>query len=432
MKSTIKISLIMTGDELMSGDITDTNSTAIAQSLSQLGLRIWKRTTVGDNSALLSQEFCKMAEENDLVIVNGGLGPTIDDYTSEAAAKAVKQNLKEHPAALAHLKDCERLRGLTLNSANLKQAILPEEADILPNRIGTAVGFRLKIQNCLFYFTPGPPHELFPMMEEVILPHIQEQFPNLEESQTFRLFSFGLGESNIQNRLTPHLHSGIFETTQLGFRAAPPYVEIKVTGTGEQISHIQNQILPLIQKEIGDHLFSQGSIQSLPDQVRQLLTEQKKKLTIAESCTGGLISSQLTQLSGASQVFTAGVVAYDYPSKSTFLGIQLKELENFGAVSEEITRRTVERMLQKTEADYALAVSGIAGPEGGTKEKPVGTVFIGWGNQEQIQVRKLQIRGDRQRFQLFAATTAFDLLRRSLSKQRTDAPYFFDQLSPKT
>ncbi|MGK0288922.1 MAG: nicotinamide-nucleotide amidase [bacterium] len=424
----LKVCLILTGSEIMSGEVVDSNSAEIAQSLSKIGLTIWKKVTVGDDLPDLVEAFVQVSKESDIVIVNGGLGPTVDDCTAEAAALSTISQLEENQEALNHLKSLAKTSRISLNQSNLKQAQLPQGARTLANPIGTALGFAMKINHAEFYFTPGVPKELYKMIDEVIVPDILEKHPNINERITLVFTCFGLGESQIQEKINKQVPEEYFQDLDLGFRVNFPYVEIKLTYAKtfqeETLKHIIHEIKSIFY----GYLIHEGKSYH-PEFIQFRLLQEKKTVAVAESCTGGKIAAKITSVSGASKIFHAGFIVYSNSIKHSILDVGEELLEKFGAVSKPVVEAMIEGTLLQSKSDYAIAISGIAGPEGGSPEKPVGTVFIAWGSKDKILTRQLQIKGNRKRFQELASVTALDLFRRELLGMDTDCPYYFDQLS---
>ena len=404
------IALLLTGHELMTGDTVDTNSAMISRHLLETGILVAEKCTVGDEPDALKKSLLRLSQEYDGVIVNGGLGPTEDDLTASIIADLCGAPLVENAEALAHVDAwCER-RGIQANSANLKQAWLPGNADLIPNPIGSAVGFSLSLGNCLVLTTPGVPSEL-----EAMLPTVTTMLVTaVGGSETYiqRIQTFGVGESTIQ-QWANELGDGWPSSVTLGFRAGLPQLELKLTvATAEQVPD-QKRAYELLASRFGDHILGEKDAR-LAQVVQALLRDQKKMMTTAESCTGGLIASMVTREPGSSAVFEAGLVTYANSAKNQLLGVGEKVLNTEGAVSEPVVRQMLLGALERAGADIGVAVSGIAGPDGGTADKPVGTVWIAWGTREDLRTHRAQIPGSRSLFQGLVAAVALDLIRRHL------------------
>ena len=417
------VQLLLTGNEIMSGDTVDSNSAMIAQRLSELSLTVWRKVTVGDDRKLLESELRQMTETADLVIVNGGLGPTIDDLTAEILAAAAGVEIEEHPGAVAHLEHWCAQRNLPLNDANRKQALLPAGCRLIPNDIGSAVGFELNINNCRIQCTPGVPSELARMLDHMI-EGLGGELDTAPERETLRLQTFGLGESSAQQLIADNVPDWP-EEVELGFRAGAPQMEIKLSINAHAHRPLQQQCLEHLQRLFGDHIIGTGDT-LLAERVLELLREQGKTLATAESCTGGLIASMLTRIPGSSDGFHAGFVTYANDIKHRILDVSESTLEQHGAVSEAVGLEMARGAKSKANADYAVAVSGIAGPGGGTEDKPVGTVWLAWGSRESLHTRCLCWPVERTLFQTMVAAAGLDMVRRTLLGLASE-PRYFDQ-----
>lgn len=419
--NTPRIQLLLTGNELMSGDTVDSNSAMIAQRLQALALDVYRKVTVSDDSALLEEQLLQMCAGSDAVIINGGLGPTIDDLTAEILASAAGTQLAESPEARAHVLDwCEK-RGAQANAANLKQAWLPEGAEIIPNPIGSAVGFQLEIQGCLVLCTPGVPGELRAMLDTVI-DTFQHRFGVDGQVDILRLQTFGIGESNAQQKIADANFNWPAEV-DLGFRAGAPQMEIKLSVRSKSDLIERDRCEQQLRTLFGDHIIGSGDT-TLAAAVLSLLQDRGHKLTTAESCTGGLIASMLTREPGSSAAFEAGFVTYANSIKQSVLNVPTDVLELHGAVSEPVVVAMAEGAIKASAADYAIAVSGIAGPDGGTEDKPVGTVWLAWGPAGDIQTRCLCWPVERTLFQTMIAASGLDMIRRLLLDLDSEPRYF--------
>lgn len=412
----MRINLLLTGDELMSGDTVDSNSAMIARQLIPLGWSIQQKITVGDHMERLVSAMQTLTLDSDVLLINGGLGPTIDDLTAEAVATAAGIGLAEHPIALAHLESWCASRGIGLNAANRKQAMLPQGCDIVANPVGSAVGFALQINNCWVICTPGVPRELEAMLGTEILPLLQNKFPT-GVTRVKRFALFGTGESALQQKISDSIPDWPQEVS-LGFRAGFPLLELKLTTQNAAADTVLNPLIERLQPLIADFLLAEVPLGStgvsMPAELVALLLKFGKQITVAESCTGGLIAAQLTGIAGVSQVFPGGFVTYSNDMKHTVLGVDKSVLREHGAVSEAVVREMAAGALRISRADYAVAVSGIAGPDGGTAEKPVGTVWIAWGRTDNIKALQLYVPMGRAMFQQYVAAVAMDLVRRDL------------------
>ena len=405
-----KVALLLTGNELMSGDTVDSNSSRIAIALGERQIAISKKITVGDDQELLRESLRALCQDAGVVIINGGLGPTEDDLTADVVADVLGERLTDHPKAIKHLEEwCEK-RGLELNASNLKQAHLPESADIVDNPIGSAVGFAVEIGESLVITTPGVPVELTAMLPEIG----QRVAQRVGSGTTYirRLQTFGIGESTIQE-LVNERNQDWPEGVVLGFRSGLPQLELKLQVDDEALLEKRDQAEQLLLELIGDHVIGEDSDQ-LAMALQRVLVEKRMTLTTAESCTGGLIASLITKEAGSSQVFGAGFVTYANTAKQQVLHVSEETINSHGAVSEGVVRAMLLGALTKANADIGIAVSGVAGPGGGSEDKPVGTVWLAWGTKDKNEAIRLQIPGSRERFQILVAAIGLDLMRRQL------------------
>ena len=423
----MNIQLLLTGNELMVGDIVDSNSAMIAKSLKQIGANVSRKVTVADDLPMLTNEIRQISKQANVLIINGGLGPTIDDLTAQALALAADLPIETHSDALAHLKQWGAHRGQTLTEANLKQAELPQGCTVIPNPVGSAVGFSLPLNDCLIFCTPGVPKELKEMLHSQIIPALQPEYHSCLKIKRFSVF--GIGESTLQEIINRHFPNWPSEI-ELGFRAASPLLELKLTCTSNvhtsQLELMTNQIKKLLGSHIIEEIGSQP--QSLASIVLNLLTTRNETITTVESCTGGLIASLITEVSGSSAAFEAGYVTYSNQMKEAMVGVKGTTLAANGAVSEDVVREMALGAIAHSKANYAVAVSGIAGPTGGTKDKPVGTVWIAWGSAKKIQTQQMRINADRKYFQVAVAHRALDLTRRFILNDQS-SPHYIEPLS---
>jgi nicotinamide-nucleotide amidase len=425
----LTVTLLMTGDELMTGDITDTNSVMIAQYLKDIGLEITKKVTVADDLALLSAEIKSLSAVSDILVVNGGLGPTIDDLTAQALAAAANVNLEKNQQAISHLIQWTTRRNSPLNTPNLKQAILPIGCEIVANDVGSAVGFKMNLNHCNVICTPGVPSELKHMLMQHILPLLVSELPTEQHIQVRRLQIFGIGESALQALIDKALPEWPSEI-DIGFRAASSSLELKFTTRSKQALSNKQLWLDRIKVLLGDHVLEEivTTSRSLAEIVVDELRQQKLTVTTAESCTGGLIASEITSIAGASSIFEAGYITYSNNMKNQMIAVPTQTLEQHGAVSKATVIAMANGALAAANSDYAIAVSGIAGPAGGSKEKPVGSVWIAWGNQQKMHAQYFCISGSRHYFQKTVAYRSLDLLRRMLINSN-EIPHYSNDLA---
>lgn len=418
----MKISYLLTGNELMSGDTVDSNSAYISQSLKDINLAPIIKKVVGDDLPLLISSIQELAEVSDVLIVNGGLGPTVDDLTALALSEATMSPLVRNTEAFKHLEGWAAPRGFVLTQSNLKQADLPEICDVIDNPHGSAVGFRCLYKDCLVLCTPGVPSELKPMVEEHLLPLIKQHGGVESTNQITRLRLFGITESGLQdivNETFPDWPADV----ELGFRVQLPLIEVKLATVGKENLGLNQQWTEKFCQHFSDYIIGRDGLR-LSQALNNALSDSAKVISLAESCTGGAIASGITSEAGSSGVFAAGFVTYSNSIKHSVLGVSEQTLQEHGAVSEAVVREMVSGALRVSGADIALATSGIAGPTGGTESKPVGSIWIAWGDNNAIKARWFFLPIGRLGFQRTATALAMDLVRRELLGLATDVDYF--------
>tara|TARA_R110002072_G_scaffold140765_9_gene285245 strand:+ start:7426 stop:8706 length:1281 start_codon:yes stop_codon:yes gene_type:complete len=418
----MRVNLLLTGNELMTGDILDSNSAMIARLCFDQGIQIALKSTIPDDFQLLINEIERLSQSADILIVNGGLGPTSDDLTAEALARVLGRDLAIHREALAHLEAWSLKRNYPLTEANKKQAYLPQNIDLVANETGSAVGFKVKHNECLIICTPGVPHELKTMMVKEILPVLSSKLPDNIQPKRVRYRIFGYGESNLQQAIHEH-YPDWPEQIELGFRASMPLLELKLKVNRKEDHVLLEEWKLKIEHLLAAHIVTQGD-RSLAEVVVQLLAQKGLKVSCAESCTGGKIASMITEVSGSSQVFEAGFVTYANHIKTSVIGVSENVLNEHGAVSEPVVRQMLSGALTVSGADIGVSVSGIAGPSGGSDEKPVGTVCLAWGTQQKMHSHQFYFPGNRLFFQKIVSALALDLIRRELLNIDEAADYF--------
>ena len=378
----MRIAIINTGDELLRGALADTNAVYMAGRLHELGFQVERCVTVGDDLDILVDTFRAAFSDFELVIASGGLGPTDDDLTATAVSTATGVGLVHRPEAEAVIRARFELIGRRMDAVNLKQALLPEGCDVLDNPNGTAPGFAIRARSCRAFFLPGPPRELRPMFEAAVVPELPAPPPRFVAA--FRLF--GIGESNVQAALTDYAKA--HPELVFGYRAAFPEIGLRVTAR-DALS--RDAAAGEIRRLLGDAIYAEDDI-SLAAALGAALAAKGLTIAAAESCTGGLIGHELTQVPGASAYFKGAVVAYDNAVKAKLLGVDAALLAAKGAVSEEVARAMARGAREALGAEIAIATTGVAGPSGGTEEKPVGLVHfaVAWARGERHVERRFQ------------------------------------------
>lgn len=408
----VSIAVLTIGDELLNGEMADTNTAAIARRLAAHGYPVRESLCVRDEMDDIVAALQLMADRRAVLIVTGGLGPTADDLTAEAAATAFGRPLEENPVALEEIRAYFLRHNLTMHPRNDKQARLPAGVEILTNRLGTAPGFRFDTGHCDCFFLPGVPTEMVAMLEEAVLPGLEREHGEGLPTRERILKVFGLSEPKSEALLAA---AGLPEKVQTAFGVDFPFVHVKLRASGSEAEKMLAQAEPLARRALGDFVVAVDGA-SLAQTVARLLTGKGKTLALAESCTGGWIAKQLTDLPGASAFLERGAVTYANSAKSDWLKVPGSLLETHGAVSAECARAMAQGIREAAKVDVALSVTGIAGPDGGTPDKPVGTVFIGLATAAGEEVKGYRFSGDRETVRRLSACMALDRLRRHLEK----------------
>ncbi|MGD2271238.1 MAG: CinA family nicotinamide mononucleotide deamidase-related protein [Desulfobacterales bacterium] len=379
----MRAEILSTGDELRSGAVLDSNSAHIAQQLEDAGIEVMRHTCVGDDVANLVAAMTEIGNRADIAVVTGGLGPTPDDVSALSAARAAGAELILDMAALASVQEFFRTRKLPLSPSNEKQAMLPQGAEPLPNPVGTAPGFSLKIQRCQFFFLPGVPSEMQLMFAEQVLPRIAKlQGKQREFSGVRNIVTFGLTESATGEKLAHFAHN--FSDIKLGLRVMFPEIHIKLYARSTDEDYLNDALARAsewILQKIGKRVVSLSG-DSMEAVIGELLRRDRATLAVAESCTGGLISHRITSIPGSSDYLLLSAVAYSNDAKLNVLGVPSAVIDRCGAVHEETAACMAQGVRQVAGATYGLSTTGIAGPTGGTDAKPVGTVCIGLAGPE--------------------------------------------------
>jgi nicotinamide-nucleotide amidase len=409
--------IIAVGTELLGSDFVDTNSLYLAACLEEFGWELAFKTIVGDRPKDLELKLSEALRRTDMVIVIGGLGPTSDDITIETAARTVRRKRALHRGVLESIEMRLRRRGIPLSAANKKQAYIIQGAEVLPNRNGTAPGQRLTVDGKKLILLPGPPHELKPICEEHVWPELRER---RRRGYLVRgiLKTTGLAESMVESLLAGRYPRN--KDLGVTLLASPGQVEIhlkaysprSLTMAGQKLGRLRSRIA----RRMGDHVFSQSG-ESLEEVVGGLLKKSRRTLAVAESCSGGLIAHRLTNVPGSSAYFLEGVVAYSNAAKADLLRVSQKLMIRHGAVSHQTARAMAVGVRRRARADFGLAVTGIAGPSGGTPDKPVGLVFVALSWRGGSEVWENLFLGTRDRVKAQSAQKALDVLRRRLLRE---------------
>lgn len=400
MMKEILADIITIGDEILYGQTIDTNSAFMGVSLQEMGVKVRQITSISDNREAILNTLKTSSEKADIVLITGGLGPTLDDITKHTLCEYFDDHLDLNEEAWTHVQAFYHARNREISEVNRLQAHLPTTCTCLPNKMGTASGMWFEKDNVIIVSMPGVPREMKGLMENEVLSRLAHRFDFVEINHTF-VNTVGIPESNLAEKIS------------LWERQLPPYIKLAylpslgcvklrltmVGDHGNELTEQVNQLIPLID----DYVYSTGNI-SLEDAIAQLLINGKHTISTAESCTGGNVARALTSVSGSSAYFMGGMVSYDNKVKIENLGVSSEILKEKGAVSEEVVTQMVKGAQQVFHTDIAVATTGVAGPNGGTAEKPVGTVWIAFANKDEVITKKLQL-GDFGRTQNIDMTT---------------------------
>ncbi len=398
------------GTEILLGEIVNTNSSYLARELAKLGIDVYRQTSVGDNLARATEAVREGLGRADLVVTTGGLGPTDDDLTREAVCAALDVPLVLDEQQLRVLETHFAGRGHAMTSNNIKQAMIPKGAVILPNPNGTACGSAIRVGGKMVMMLPGPPFEMEPMFVGHGTPLLRRAYGLEETLVTKTLRFFAIGESRLETELMDLLRSQSDPTMALYAKTGE--VELRLATKATNSSQAAKQFAPVEQKileRVGYHVYGYDD-DSLETVVASALAQRSMAVATAESCTGGLIAHKLTNIPGSSAYFGRGFVTYSNQAKMDELGVKAHTLDEHGAVSAECVRAMAEGARRAASADLGLAVSGIAGPDGGSDLKPVGLVFIALASAASTEVIRLQLRGGRQRIKELSSKYALFML----------------------
>ena len=412
----MKAEIIATGDEIRSGALVDSNSAFIAEKLEANGIEVVRHTSVGDDLPILVSTLREISGRVDVAIVTGGLGPTTDDLSAEAAAKAAGVELVLNQEALENVESFFKKYKRPMTASNRKQALIPNGCKVLYNPVGTAPGFSLKVGRCVFFFLPGVPYEMKRMLVAHVLPALKVlQGDASLHSRVRTITTFGLPESQAGEKVAGV--ESAFAGIKLGLRAHFPQIQVKLYGRDTDAALLDQRLAAAGQwatERLGKHVISTNG-ETMEAVIGRLLLEQSVTLALAESCTGGLLANWLTNVAGSSDYFLFAGVTYSNRAKMDVLGVNPDTLERHGAVHEETAREMAQGARRVAGATYGLSTSGIAGPDGGTEDKPVGTVCVGFAGPERSFGRRLYFPfGKRMMNKKIFAMAALDMLRKEL------------------
>jgi nicotinamide-nucleotide amidase len=408
---TLTVEILSTGDELLTGQVVDTNSTWLMDRLWDLGLMVRRKTLVGDDRADLRAAIEEACGRADVVVMSGGMGPTEDDLTSEVVASVLGVPLELHEPSLRAIEERMRSFGRVMTPNNAKQARFPRGAEPIPNRFGSAPGFAARIGRATLFCLPGVPVEFKGLCDEAVIPRLAARAGDVPAARLLKLFA--VPESHADDAMRPVMQDPANRDVRFGFRAHWPEVHVKWSVPGPGAAARADAILARVREIFGDRAWGEGK-DELPELVVAQLAARGERVALAESCTGGLLAELVTAVPGASAVFDLGVVAYANAMKERLVGVPADVLAAHGAVSEPVARALAEGARRVSGAHWGVGVTGIAGPSGGTQEKPVGTVHLAIAGPAGTTAVQRAYRGDRDRIRRHAAYDALDLLRRAL------------------
>ena len=382
--------ILCVGTELLLGEVVNTNSAYIAKGLAANGISVFHHQVVGDNPKRLAQSVKEAFSRSDILILTGGLGPTFDDLTKETIAEYFGLEMEMHQPSLKRLEEFFAHYNKQMTENNKKQAMMPKGAVVFENENGTAPGLAVTGGGKTAVLMPGPPREMMPMFDNQVLPYLAQDSELVFVSKNVHVF--GLGESYVEDRLKDYMLSCTNPTIAPYAKTGEMY--LRVTASADTKEHAEALLSPVIEhlySEIGDHIYG-VDVPNMQTAVIQQLTEKSLKIATAESCTGGLISKLLTDVPGASAAFDGGVCTYSNDMKEKLLGVSHETLAAYGAVSEQTAKEMADGVRKLFSADFGLATTGIAGPDGGTAEKPVGLVYVGVATGDSVQAHKLLLK----------------------------------------
>lgn len=407
------VELISVGTEILLGNIVNTNAAYLSEKCAGLGLSCYFQSVVGDNEERLTFTLKCAMERADIVILSGGLGPTEDDLTKEVAAKVCGKKLVASDMWMERISEFFAMRNVTPTENNWKQALVPEGAIILDNPNGTAPGLIIEEESAKVILLPGPPNELIPMFETSVRPYLEKLTPGVLYSQTVKLC--GMGESAVETAIKDLIDSQTNPT--VATYAKTGEVHIRVTASAETDKEAKKLTKPVVKElkaRFGENVYTTEEEVTLEKAVEDLLLEYDLTMTCAESCTGGLLSARLVNVPGCSEVFKSGLVTYSNKAKRKYLGVKKSTLQKYGPVSRQTAEEMVKGAAAASKCDVAVSVTGIAGPDGGTEEKPVGLVYIGCSVKGKVTVLEYHFSGSRAKVRDGAVAAALTLTRRCI------------------
>ncbi len=410
----MKTEIISIGDELLIGQVVNTNAAWIGEQMTMAGIKVYQAVSIADDYDHIFEALKLASERADIVLITGGLGPTKDDITKKTLCDFFDSKLVFNEAVFEDVKEIFRVRGRQVTDLNRKQAEVPDNCTVIRNVHGTAPGMWFEKDGIIFVSMPGVPFEMKPMMTDYIIPELQQRF-NLPAIYHKTVLTQGVPESEMAAMIEDWENS-LPHNVKLAYLPQPGIVRLRLTASGKNrdklVALVENEIIKL-KKIIGEYIFGFDK-DTLEEVVGNLLREKSKTVSSAESCTGGYIAHLITSVAGSSDYYKGSVVSYANEIKSRILGVEEKDIERYGAVSESVVSQMAVGVREKFKTDYAVATSGVAGPTGGTKEKPVGTTWIAVATSDKVFAKQFHFGEHRGRNIRRAALMALDMLRKEL------------------
>jgi nicotinamide-nucleotide amidase len=413
----MKAEIISIGSEILRGQIVDTNANFIAQKLTELSIDLNYISAVGDNQKILLSLFKKAFNRSDLIITTGGLGPTEDDITYQTIARALNLKLIKYPEAEENLKNILKKINKRISPSNLKQVYLPEGAKIIINQYGTAPAMILEKDNKIICSFPGVPHEMKNLIEENLIPYLKERFPPSMIKKSKILKVTGLGESSVNELIRSYINKQT--NLSFGIYANPEDIQVQVTTqapTKQETDKLLQFSVNQLTKILGNYIYGIDD-ETLEEVVGKLLKTKKLTVSVAESCTGGMLGEMITRIPGSSEYFQGGVISYSAKVKEDLLKVPPEVIKKYGEVSKEVAQLMAEGVRRCCHSDIGISITGIAGPGGATEKKKVGLVYMALADDKKTITQKHQLFGDRQLIRLRASRRALNMLRMYLMEK---------------
>lgn len=413
----MKAQIISIGNELLIGDTINTNASWMGQFLNELGIDVIRVHTISDDKELIKSTILQSMKESDLVITTGGLGPTHDDITKTTIAEMFEAKLVQDDSVLDYVKELFKSRSIPFSESNAWQAMVPENCEVLFNKAGTAPGMWFHEHDCYMAVLPGVPYEMKYLMKKRVSAKLREVSTNIGFFHTEYVKVAGVGESTLSDNILGDLSGFLNEHVSMAYLPSFGQVMLRITGKGdtrEEAIRRTDSLMGHIREKAGRYIYGNDKESTISEAVGKILIEKGRTIATAESCTGGLITSTLTDVPGSSEYVLGGIVSYSNKIKENQLGVHADLFDTVGAVSKEVALQMAKGVAEKTGADIGISATGIAGPGGGTEEKPVGTVWIGYFSREQHFAVKALFTKDRLVNKQRTATIALEIARREL------------------